>query len=307
MNTLDWKINSCIFLYKNPITLLFGIVSRDSIFLKFFEVTSRHSCVHWCFALKGQWHKLKDFLLQVFFRNHRPPSLWKSANLCTYKICYICGPSACVAICRFAIFRPNIFWQFVDLGFADQNLKIPQICKFFIFRLTNTYLNCTNANFYLITNSAIQICSRLLDSFAIKENLWWEICEFAICGLAHQLNLQICNLQFADQSKLICRLAYLRNLRICNCRLSPRIWEFRKKVAQPSLQICHRCQYYRWQIATSINNTSGKLAKVVHLELQIFPRIFEQIGNDPNRILRGLGEADSWKNPEVENLIALSL
>ncbi len=43
------------------------------------------------------------------------------------------------------------------------------------------------------------------------------------------------------------------------------------------------------------------------LELQISLRIFEQIRNDLNGILRGLGENDSWKKPEVENLVALSL
>ncbi len=35
---------------------------------------------------------------------------------------------------------------------------------------------------------------------------------------------------------------------------------------------------------------------VVHLELRISPRIFEKIRNDPNGILRGLGETDTWKN-----------
>jgi hypothetical protein len=35
---------------------------------------------------------------------------------------------------------------------------------------------------------------------------------------------------------------------------------------------------------------------VVHLELRISPRIFEKNRNDPNGILRGLGETDSWKN-----------
>ncbi len=33
----------------------------------------------------------------------------------------------------------------------------------------------------------------------------------------------------------------------------------------------------------------------VHLELRISPRIFEKNWNDLNRILRGLGETDSWK------------
>jgi hypothetical protein len=41
----------------------------------------------------------------------------------------------------------------------------------------------------------------------------------------------------------------------------------------------------------------------VHLELRISPRIL----NRPYGILRGLGETDSRKKPEVENLVALSL
>jgi hypothetical protein len=35
------------------------------------------------------------------------------------------------------------------------------------------------------------------------------------------------------------------------------------------------------------------LTQVVHPELQISPRIFEKIRNDPNVIIRGLGEGDS--------------
>jgi hypothetical protein len=46
---------------------------------------------------------------------------------------------------------------------------------------------------------------------------------------------------------------------------------------------------------------------VANLKLRISPRIFEKIRNDPNGILRGLGETDSWKKPEVENLVTLSL
>ncbi len=38
------------------------------------------------------------------------------------------------------------------------------------------------------------------------------------------------------------------------------------------------------------------LTPVANLELRISPRIFEKIRNDPNGILRGLGETDSWKN-----------
>jgi hypothetical protein len=46
---------------------------------------------------------------------------------------------------------------------------------------------------------------------------------------------------------------------------------------------------------------------VVHLDLRISPRIFEKIRNDPNVIIRGLGEGDSWKKPEAKNLVTMSL
>ncbi len=49
------------------------------------------------------------------------------------------------------------------------------------------------------------------------------------------------------------------------------------------------------------------LTPVANLELGIPPRIVEKIRNDPNGILRGLGETDSWKKPEVKNLVTLSL
>jgi hypothetical protein len=61
--------------------------------------------------------------------------------------------------------------------------------------------------------------------------------------------------------------------------------------------------------ATGVNDTGGKFAAgvvdtggnlppvstttVVHLDLRISPRIFEKIRNDPNVIIRGLGEGDS--------------
>jgi hypothetical protein len=60
--------------------------------------------------------------------------------------------------------------------------------------------------------------------------------------------------------------------------------------------------------ATGINDTGGKSTTPMVLpELRISPRIFEKIRNGPNGILRGLGENDSCKKPEVENLVALSL
>ncbi len=61
------------------------------------------------------------------------------------QIWYICGPSANVAICRFAICVPYIFAicrpKFVC------GLKTLQIRKFFTFLLTNTYIKCSNSNF----------------------------------------------------------------------------------------------------------------------------------------------------------------
>jgi hypothetical protein len=42
------------------------------------------------------------------------------------------------------------------------------------------------------------------------------------------------------------------------------------------------------------------LIPVVHLDLQISPRIFRKIRHDPNVIFRGLGEGDSWKKSEAK-------
>ncbi len=49
------------------------------------------------------------------------------------------------------------------------------------------------------------------------------------------------------------------------------------------------------------------LTPVANLELRISPRIFEKIRNDPNGIIRGLGETDLRKKPEAKNLVTLSL
>ena len=43
------------------------------------------------------------------------------------------------------------------------------------------------------------------------------------------------------------------------------------------------------------------------LNSRISPRIFEKIPNGSNGILGGLGDTDSWKKPEVENLVSDSL
>ncbi len=121
----------------------------------------------WCFALKGQCHKIfcfRFFLWIIFLQASENPQIWGLTKFVTFAD------------------LPNV-WQFVDLRLADSilfaifgfaicwpkfvaDLKLPQICKFFIFLPTETYLKCSNSNFYQIKNSAKQQPN--LDSFAIK-------------------------------------------------------------------------------------------------------------------------------------------
>ncbi len=107
VNTLYWKINSCLFLFKNPFTLLFkGIVSRIGIFIKFCEVTSVHSSMRWCFALKGQCHKIfcfRFFSWITFSQASENPQ--------------ICGRTKFVTFADL----PHV-WQFADLRFADPDI-----------------------------------------------------------------------------------------------------------------------------------------------------------------------------------------
>jgi hypothetical protein len=49
----------------------------------------------------------------------------------------------------------------------------------------------------------------------------------------------------------------------------------------------------------------NKIIKIFLLEG--FFHFFEKIRNDPNGIIRGLGETDSRKKPEAKNLVTLSL
>ncbi len=146
--------------------------------------------------------------------NHLPLSLWKSANLCTYKICYICRPSACGAICGFA---DPIFFAICGFGICWPkyivDLQLPQIWKFFIFLLINTYLKCSNSNFYQIKNSAKQTSSWLLDSFAIKEGNFFKKMFNSLCLIVK--NLRICYLRTGSPTNL--RICILR---ICNLQIN---------------------------------------------------------------------------------------
>jgi hypothetical protein len=49
------------------------------------------------------------------------------------------------------------------------------------------------------------------------------------------------------------------------------------------------------------------LTPVININSRISPRIFEKIKKDSNGILGGLGDTDSWKKLEVENLVSDSL
>jgi hypothetical protein len=60
-------------------------------------------------------------------------------------------------------------------------------------------------------------------------------------------------------------------------------------------------------IDTGGNLPPASLTPVVHLDLRLFPKIFETIRNDPNVIIRGLGEVIHEKKPEAKNLVTLSL
>ncbi len=55
--------------------------------------------------------------------------------------------------------------------------------------------------------------------------------------------------------------------------------------------ICHLCRWHRW----------------CTLSREYLSEFSKKIRNARNGILRCLGETDSWKKPEVENLVTLSL
>ncbi len=127
-----------IYFQKSIYSAFKGIVSRDSIFINLYEVTSVHSCVRLCFALKGQCHKIFS---SGFFHESSSPKPLKIHKFVTFAD------------------LPHV-WQFAVLWFADPiffaicwpklvaDLQLLQICKFFIYLLTNTYLKCSNSNFY---------------------------------------------------------------------------------------------------------------------------------------------------------------
>ncbi len=104
-STVYWKINYCIFLLKNPFTLLFkGIASRDSIFIKF-DIKTFLCELMFCF--KGTVPH--DFLLQVFLGIIFPQTS-ENPQICrlTKFVTFVDLPHVW-QFAGFAICRPNIF------------------------------------------------------------------------------------------------------------------------------------------------------------------------------------------------------
>ncbi len=81
--------------------LLKGKVSRDSIFIKFCEVTSMHSFVSCCFALKGQCHKI------FYFRYHTFGDLPHVGQFADLRTQYFCNLRICDLLTQIYC-RPNI-------------------------------------------------------------------------------------------------------------------------------------------------------------------------------------------------------
>ncbi len=69
----------------------------------------------------------------------------------------------------------------------------------------------------------------------------------------------------------------------------------------PRRTIYRRCRWHRWTIFAGVVDTADKYS------FAIISANFRKIRNDPNGILRGPGDTDLWKKPEVENLVSDSL
>ncbi len=87
-------------------------------------------------------------------------------------------------------------------------------------------------------------------------------------------------------------------------------WTWRKKkyiYVNSTIQSCPNKIIKFFLIEDFFHLPPVSTTPVVHLELRISPRIFEKNRNGSNGIPRALGETDSWKKPEVKNLVTLSL
>ncbi len=93
-------------------------------------------------------------------------------------------------------------------------------------------------------------------------------------------------------------------------RISPRIFEknFRLFGYFPMTRTTTPAINFSPVSLTPLNSLSPvSTTPAINIHSQLSPRIFEKIQNGPNRILGGLGDTDSWKKTEVENLVSDSL
>ncbi len=129
-------------------------------------MTSMHSCVRWCFALKGQCHEI------FCFRYLHEPSSPKPLKICKFvDLQNVLHLRTFRMWGNLRICEPNIFCNLQICDLLTQIYCGPTIStnlKILYFLLINLYLKCSNSNFYQIKNSAKKTCSWLLDSFAIK-------------------------------------------------------------------------------------------------------------------------------------------
>ncbi len=90
-------------------------------------------------------------------------------------------------------------------------------------------------------------------------------------------------------------------------------WQPKVSLKEKTLSINSTTQRYQKEITKTFpiedffHLPPVSMTLVVHLELRISPRIFEKIRNGPHGIIRGLGETDPCRKPEVGNLVTLSL
>ncbi len=141
VKTLWWKIYSCIFLFKNPFTLLFKGKFQEIVFYKVLwsDISAFLCALMFCFkGTVSQDFSIRFLSWIIFPQASENPQICGLTKFVTFvdlppvrKVCRfeICGPNIC---CNLRICWPKF---------------IAQIEEFCIFLLTNTYLKCSNSNF----------------------------------------------------------------------------------------------------------------------------------------------------------------
>ncbi len=130
-------------------------------------MTSVHSCVCWCFSLKGQYHKI--FASGFFHESSSSKPLKILQNLLHFRTFRMCGN---LWICNL---RTQFFCNLRNCDLLTQiccRLTTSANLQIHYFSACKYMLKCSNSNFYQIKNSAKRTYSWLLDSFAIKGGIF---------------------------------------------------------------------------------------------------------------------------------------